>query len=340
MTTPTHSTSPASALHPEAPPTPAQPPPQPLRRRGLFWVAVLASLVALVGGGLVTVQAWRSESAPETSVVDYFDALARGDAAAALALGDVPPGVPTTYLTREVLQASLEIAKISNVRVLAVERAGRTATVTLQYQLDYPNGPSTVTDAVRTVRQGRNWRLRNAAAPVHLRVVSGRARMSIAGAWVPEHEVLFFAGALPVRLDTEYLDLGQQVVHLHGTVPSKLQPRVSPAGRQAVTAAIAAMVTSCARGPASPQCPPPDDARVRLVPRSLHGKVSSSHLEIAADPDKNGRLHVTGTVTVTGSYQELDFDNQPGRKSGPLKLTIDAQCYAKDPIKLTSESAA
>jgi hypothetical protein len=337
MTTPAHSTTPASAPA-EAPPASAQPLPR--RRRGLFWVGVLASLVALIGGGLVAVQAWRSESAPETSAVDYFDALARGDAAAALALGDVPAGV-RAYLTREVLQASLAIAKISNIHVLAVERSGRIATVTLQYQLDYPNRPITVTDAVRTVRRGRDWRLTETAAPVQLSVVSGDARMSIAGARVPENTVLFFAGALPVRLDTDYLDLGRQVVHLYGTVRSELQPRVTPTGQQAVSAAIAALVTSCARGPASPQCPPPDDPRVRVVPGSLHGKVSNSDLTITVDKSNaNGRLHVTGTVTVSGNYQQFDFENQPVRTSQPLKLRIDALCYAKDPIKLTSESTA
>jgi hypothetical protein len=340
MTTPAHSTTPASApaLPPEAPPASAQPLPR--RRRGLFWVGVLASLVALIGGGLVAVQAWRSESAPETSAVDYFDALARGDAAAALALGDVPVGV-RAYLTREVLQASLAIAKISNVHVLAVERSGPTAMVTLQYQLDYPNRPITVTDAVHTVRQGRNWRLAETAAPVQLSVVPGRARMSIAGARVPEKKVLFFAGALPVSLDTANLDLGRQVVHLHGTVPSVLRPRVTPAGQRAVSAAIYDLVRSCARGPASLQCPSPDDARVRLVPGSLRGTPSNSDLTITVDKSNaNGRLSVTGTVTVTGNYQQLDFDNQPVRKSGLLKLTIDAHCYAKDPIKLTSESTA
>jgi uncharacterized membrane protein len=337
MTTPTRSTTPASAPALGRAAAPGQPASLPPRRRGLFWVSVLVALVALIGGGLVAVQAWLSESAPQTSAVAYFRALARGDAPAALALGDVPPGA-RTYLTREVLRASLTIAKISNVRVLAVDRTGRTATVTLQYQLDYASGPIPVTDAVSTVRQGRSWRLTKTAAPVHLQVPSGRARMSVAGTPVPERAVLFFAGALPVTLDTPNLDLGRQVVHLHGTVPRVLRAGISPAGQRAVEAAISATVGRCARGQTSSDCPQPADQLV--VPGSLRGTISGNDLAIAVESDVYGLLHVTGTVTVTGSYQQLDFDNLPVRKSGTLKLSIDAHCYATDPTKVAWGSTA
>ena len=295
-------------------------------------MGVLASLVALIGGGLITVQAWLTESAPQTSAVAYFRALARDDAAAALALGNVPSGV-RTYLTREVLQASLDIAKISNVRVLSVHRSGGTADVTLQYQLDYKTRRITVTDKVSAVRHGRSWRLTTTAAPVHLRVQSGANRMSIAGTPVPKQTVLFFAGALPVNLDTPNLDIGMQVVHLNGSVLKAIQPRVTPAGNQAVGAAIEDVVARCARGQASARCPQPADSR--LVPGSLRGTLSVNDLTITVDKlNANGLLRITGTAAVTGSYQELNFENVPETKPGTLELPIDARCYATDPGQL------
>jgi len=50
----------------------------PSRRRGLFWAGVLAAVAALVVGGIVTIGAWVSESAPATAAVAYFHALVGG----------------------------------------------------------------------------------------------------------------------------------------------------------------------------------------------------------------------------------------------------------------------
>jgi hypothetical protein len=174
--------------------------------------------------------------------------------------------------------------------------------------------------------------------------------MHIAGTPVPQQAVLFFAGALPVRLDTPNLELGEHVVHLNGSVPGAIGPSVSPAGKQAVGDAIAAAVSRCARGQAPGYCRLLIDQRV--VPGSLRGTIDHDDLRIAVEKNPKklpprlgalviyGLLHVTGTVTVTGSYQRLDFDNLPVRKSGTLKLSIDAHCYATDPTKVAWGSTA
>jgi hypothetical protein len=323
-------------MGPEAGAAPARHRSLPARRRGLYWVGVLAALAALVGGGYVTITAWVSESAPETAAVAYFRALARGDAAAALGLGDVPPGV-RTYLTGDVLRASLKVARISNVRVLSADRAGDSARVTLQYQLNYAHAvPVTVADAVLTVRRGRNWRLTRTAVPVRLQIESGSARMSVAGAAVPTDTVLLLPGALPISLDTPNLDLGQLVVHLNGAVPNQVQPKISEAGRQAIGTAVAAAMRACIGGGQVPgSCPPPADALA--IPGSVHGTIVgdlADQLNVSVESDVNGLLDVNGTVDVKGTYQRLDFDNLPVPKSGTVELKINAHCYATDPGKI------
>jgi hypothetical protein len=313
----------------------AQPPAEyrraPRRHRGLFWVAVLAALAAVAWGALTTATAYVNESEPETAAVAYFHALGRGDAAGALGLGDLPAG-PRTYLTSQVLDAALSIAKISDVRVLSVARDGRTAKVTLQYQL----GSQQVTDAVSLRRHGRGWRLTRTAVPVHLNVPPGADRMSIAGARVPNTAVLFFPGALPVALDTPNLSLGAPpVVHLDGAPPGAIQLQVSPTGKQRVDAAVRGALQACLSGRVSRGCPLPAESTV--VPGSVRGRLTGNiadELTISIAPDAAGLLQISGNVIVNGSYQQLDFDNQPVRRTGPLELVIRARCYATAPSRL------
>jgi hypothetical protein len=323
---------PAVGDFPAEPPAHHRRPPRHHRRR-LFWFAVLVALAAVAAGALIIASAYVSESEPETVAVAYFHALGRGDAAGALGLGDVPAG-SRTYLTSQVLDAALSIAKISDVRVLSATRHGRTAEVTLEYQL----GAQQVSDAVSLVRHGRGWRLTRTAVPVHLQVVAGAGRMSIAGARVPTTTVLLFPGALPVALDTPNLNLGGlHVVHMNGgvgqVIEQRLVPEVSLAGQHRVSDAVRAAVQACVSGRASGGCPRPPS---RVVPGSVRGSVTGNvekplPMTVAGSA---GLLKISGHVTVRGSYQQLDFDNQPVRRTEPLKLEINAQCYATDPTRI------
>lgn len=325
---------------PEAGATPARHRSLPPRHRGLYWVGVLAAVAALVVGGIVTIGAWVRESAPATAAVAFFHALARGDAPAALGLGDVPAGVHS-YLTSEVLQATQHVARISNVDVLSVNRTGRTARVTLTYQLTYPDSTTTlVTDSVNTVHRGRAWRLVTTAVPVTMTATSGQARMSIAGSALPTRTVLLFPGPLPVGLDTPNLTLGPQVVHLSVSRPMTLTPKVSPVGERAVEQAVAGAVQACINAKTVGPCPIPSDPQA--VPGSVRGSVTgdlASQLNVRVASGPGGLLEVTGTIDVKGSYQKLDFNNLPKHRTGTVKLDIHALCYATQPSRIIWESS-
>jgi hypothetical protein len=324
---------------PEAGAAPARHRSLPDRRRGLYWVGVLVALAALVGGGIIVFTAWSNESAPESAAVSYFRALARGDAPAALGMGDVPDGVHS-YLTSDVLQLSLKVAKIDNVHVLSVDRKGGTARVTVQYQLVSAGSSKLVNDAVETVKRGRTWRLTKTAVPVQVRVEEGQSRLSIGGTPLPSRTVLFFPGALPISVDTSNLELDPVVVHLSSGAPPPLLPKVSATGKLTVARAVAAAVTQCLKAHADMTCPTADDL-ITVVPGSVRGTVDvadvAAHLNVTLAPNPDGaagRLQITGSVDVKGSFQVLDFDNQPVRKTGTVRLGINATCYATNPAKI------
>ncbi|HEY2983481.1 MAG TPA: hypothetical protein VGJ38_04970 [Jatrophihabitantaceae bacterium] len=314
-----------------------QPPPKrvrsPRRHRGVFWVAVLTSLVAVVAGTFVAVTTYVSATAPDTIATNYFRALSRGDAAAALAYGDVPAG-PRTYLTRGVLRAALEVASISDVSALSVDRDGDAATVTVQYQLSFRDNQKAVTDTVILNRHGRSWRLAATAASIQIIAKVAGHRLTLAGSALPAGSVLMFPGALPLSVDTPNLEIDEQVLHLTDKPSRTLRPMLSKAGTPAVQSAVVSAVRACLGTNPSPSCPVPTDARV--VPGTVHGTLTGDlgdELTIqVTGPD--GLLDVRGSVAVRGSFQRLDFDNLPAAKSGTTDLAIRAHCYAVNPSKL------
>jgi hypothetical protein len=318
----------------------AAPPPSPKRvrlprrHRGVFWVAVLTSLVALVAGTFTAVTTYAGATAPDAIATEYFRALSHGDAARALAFGDLPAG-PRTYLTSGVLRAALKVAGISDVTVLSVDRRGDTANVNVQYQLGFRRKQVTVSDEVALSRHGGSWRL--AATAVLFRIAAPLAghRLTLAGAALPERAVLVFPGALPVGVDTPNLEIGEQVVHLTESKPRTVRPTLSTAGKRAVQAAVASALRACLGPNPSPSCPVPTDARV--VPGTVHGTLSGDlgqELTIQVAPGPDSVLDIRGSVAVRGSYRQLDFDNLPIAKSGTTDLAIRAHCNATNPGKL------
>jgi hypothetical protein len=323
---------PAQPLMFSAPQPPAKRVRSPRRHRGVFWVAVLTSLVAVVAGVFVAVTTYVSATAPDTIATNYFRALSRGDATAALAYGDVPAG-PRTYLTGGVLRAALEVASISDVSALSVDRGGNTANVTVQYQLGFRGNQKAVTDRVTLNRHGRSWRLAATAASVQIIAKVAGHRLTLAGSALPAGSVLVFPGALPLSVDTPNLEIGEDVV-IHLTDKRTLRPTLSKAGTQAVQAAIVSAVRACLGTNPSPSCPVPTDARV--VPGTVHGTLTGDlgHELTIQVTGPDGLLDVRGSVAVRGSYQRLDFDNLPAATSGTTDLAIRAHCYAANPSKL------
>jgi hypothetical protein len=134
-----------------------------LSRGRLVDIAVAVALVA-VGFGAYSVG--RGGSSPADVVRSYLDALERGDAAAALALGTAPDD--RTLLTGDVLRQQQSLAPISAVRVLDSRTGSTGAVVRVRYRI----GERTVTDAIELLRRGGRWALNHVAVDVELSALS------------------------------------------------------------------------------------------------------------------------------------------------------------------------
>ena len=306
--------------------------------RGLFRAAVGVAVAAVVGGSVLAYVGTRTSSGPADVVRGYFAALARADAPAALAYGDLPPG-SRRLLTTPVLRTQQRLAPIGRVSVGAAIRHGDRARVGYSYRLGFPGGEQRVRGRVVLRRDGSSWRLTRVAVPVRLRLDQAAARATLAGARIPDRTALLFPGAVPLRFDTPYLRLGQStddvVLGTSGTV--ELNVQVSPAGRRAVARALAARLRRCVdqRSAGDPTCPV---ASARDVPGSLRGTVRTPIMRavhLAVTDDRAGVIAVSGHVDVTGRYRRLAFDDVAERRRGTARLPVRASAYAVRPLTLT-----
>ena len=170
-------------------------------RRAGFRTAVAVAVAAVLGGGAYAYLSYRSTSGSGQAVESYFAALARGDAPAALAYGDVPDGTHA-FLTSDVLREQQRIARLHDVSITDVATAGSEVTVRFSYQLGYADRNQEVTGSVQVHDGGDGWRLDQAAVAVTLHIDQAEDRFTFSGTSVPAGSTLLFPGALPVRYST------------------------------------------------------------------------------------------------------------------------------------------
>lgn len=300
--------------------------------RGLYWAAVLLSLVLVVAGSVVVYLGYTATSGPDGAVKGYFAALQRGDAGSALAFGDIPPG-PHTLLTDTVLAEQQRIAPIRSVQVVSVQHDGADrASVTVHYDIDFPDGAQQITDQVPVIKDGSSWDLVRTAIRTQIELTHALERATIVGAGIPDGDTLLFPGALPITFDTPYLELGAGVVTFATRSQVNATVEVSPAGRSAVAGAVSKALRSCVSAGAKGYCPLPSD---RYVPGSLEGRLLADVAEritLAVDPAAAGVIDVAGTVPFRGRFGKLDFDNVPSTRYGTISLPLTATVYAVQPV--------
>jgi hypothetical protein len=303
-------------------------------RRRLSWLGVLLGAALLISGVLVAAFGLNRAASPAGVVGDYFAALTRGDAQRALAYGELPAG-PREFLTDEVLAEQQRIAPLHEVAVTITSQDDRRARASVRYTMNFATGALATTAVITLHRSGDDWRLDETAVATEIEPSTAAQRLSILGSPLPTGRILLFPGALPVRVDTPFLELVPSLDYVRfGTArPAELPVRISDRGEAAVVAAVRTQLHRCLTGRADPACPLPSE---RYVPGSVHGRVVSElgGLVDLDEADPAGLLRYSGRPTIKGSWQRLDYHNVARHQAGQILLDAHAVGYATAPLRL------
>jgi hypothetical protein len=313
-------------------------------RRRWFWAGVVGALGITAAGAGVAVAGVLIAGRVDTPVREYFDALAHGRAADALALGGLPDG-DRAFLTAEVLDRQLAAGRIQDVRVGSTTRSKSSAQVGVQYQLVGTTTTTTVHDTVHVIKDGLRWRLADTAVPISVSATKASTRMSFADVVLPENPILLFPGAMPLQTNSSLLevDRAQSVVSFTGNYGFDVVVNVPDAGRLAIGTALDAAIAACLAEPAKDPTCPLKVSGVRFVPASMSGAVavqpSAGAFTTRVLAESDGRIAVSGTFQIQATWRQLDFNNITQQKSGLLTLSFAATVPADVPVQILWGSA-
>jgi hypothetical protein len=147
----------------------------------------LVAVLALVGGIAFAVAALTEVTSPRSTVADYFAALRRADAPAALSLGPRLMG-DTRLLTSAVLREQQQLGPISGVMVGDTTENGSRATVAVSYSVGGV-APTTRNETVVLHRKGNGWELDRSSSLVRVHLLNAAHRTTLAGSAVPSTPV-------------------------------------------------------------------------------------------------------------------------------------------------------
>jgi hypothetical protein len=203
-------------------------------------VAVVVTLVITLGGG-------GAGSEPDSAVKSYLSALSDADAAKALDMTKSPAS--ELLLTDEILKQQQDIAKISDISIVDVEKMGETATVQATYQF----GDRKADESFILHKTGDAWRLDDGVVAVDVSNLGAIPALTAFGVPVDgEAKVYVFPG--PVTWGSA--DKNYSVVNgkekdfpvagtSYGSFPD-LKAELSGTGQNAVNSAVKSYLDDCA----------------------------------------------------------------------------------------------
>ena len=306
-------------------------------RRRRFTVALFAALLALVGGlAYLASGVDVGTGTPSGTVVSYLQALARGDAAGALAAGSAPQD--RSLLTDEVLAQQQQLAPISRIQVLGTRTGDYGAVVHVSYRI----GDQQVDDHLNVIHVDGDWRLASVAVDVE---ITGRAALpviTVFGKPVPTSRDLFvFPGALKLGAPGANLAVAPATAVITSPdIPALLTlgSSLTAAGQQNGSAAIVTALQGCAqsRSLAPAQCPQQAARPSGSVANSWRWAVTGvTGTAFSQDERSPRRFAVTATVSWSLSYQVF-VKGKPATRSLTVRTPVaGALDYGQDPVMFT-----
>lgn len=274
-------------------------------------VAVIAIVVA--SGGDAAEGGTSAEAGTQSEVVEqYLGAVADGDAAKALSLAAVEP-LEKSFLTDEVLAASAEIARITDIRVGEVANE-----YSSMVPATFKVGDQTVTEDFFVTKAGEGWKLRTAGSELDFtRMRANTLPPMINGQDLEVDKVTLFPGAYELSAGSDYISFGQTG---RFTVKSNrdylssadLTPTLTPAGEKAYVAAVKASTKACLQ-------------RKELSPANCPNEAGGS--QTYRIDKATIRWKQRGTDAFANLQPRLDYDNPAIATSRPnLQMEVTASC--------------
>jgi hypothetical protein len=357
-----HPVGPAPAPPPLAPPpwAAAAPPRRGRKRLVVAALSALAVLAVLAGVGTVTANKLIAHNASKHAAQDreaarlagqhYLEALAVGDARAALALGAQQPPTPQ-LLTDKVLRAQLATTPVTDIVVTNDSTQDQGAAADAQRLVMAANFGTTPSKTVLWAhKKDGQWKLDVTTIEVTIdkpaNADEAMKTVAIYGVGTNgANPVSVFPGTPAVSSTNRYIDITAATKPLllesltDTNNRSSIQPTVAlnDAGRQASLTAVDTKIHSCFTGVAPPQgCCPPGGCQFTGGPGTDYDTLKIDKIESTQDMnyelDPNVmKVHVTGTINYSAQVQ---VNSQPKtlrdamRVDSFVDLTKDPPVYA------------
>jgi hypothetical protein len=325
-------------------PSPGQPPPQPKGRGKILIIIGAAALAVILMAALAVVVTTRGRQAanpgsstqgqpnqsqspapqnaprPSDAVMGYLQALAAGDAVAALSFAADP--APTgPLLTNEVLARSGERAELTEIKVPVVEDQNATS-VSATYTL----GNSAVSESFDVVKAADTWKLSRAVKDLDIGfIVGGSVPVKINGVDVDQDSVAVLPGSYAFTTGLPYVGYGSKNVVLVKSPyveadTYRIQSQLTKSGEKAVVSATRTSYNKCldANSLSPKNCP------MNFESKYSYNKSTITWRQVGSDPFRKAKVSLGGTqarveiplnLRLTGS---CTYQGRSGNCSGEL----------------------
>jgi hypothetical protein len=265
-------------------------------------------------------------SRPSDAVAGYLQALAAGDAVAALSFAADP--APTgPLLTNEVLVESGDRAALTEIQVPVVEDQNATS-VSVTYTL----GRSAVSESFDVVKVADTWKLSRVVKDLDLTfIVGGSVPVKINGVAVDQESVAVLPGSYTFTTGLPYVGYGSKNVVLVKSPyveadTYRVQSQLTKAGKKAVISATKKSYNTCldAHSLSPKNCP------MDFETKYSYNKSTITWRQAGNDPFEKAK------VTLNGTQARIEI---------PLNLRLTGSCTGQGRSgicsgKLTGSSAA
>jgi hypothetical protein len=325
-------------------PGPGQQPTPPRRGRGKILIIIAAALAVILMAALAVVVATRSGLAgntgsstqrpqnqsqgaapqnaprPSDAVMGYLQALAAGDAVAALSFAADP--APTgPLLTNEVLAKSGERADLTDIQVPVVDDQNATS-VSATYSL----GNSAVSESFDVVKVADTWKLSRTVKDLDIGfIVGGSVPVKINGVEVDQDSVAVLPGSYTFSTGLPYVGYGSKNVVLVKSPyveadTYRIQSQLTKSGEKAVISAARKSYHNCldANSLSPKNCP------MNFKSKYSYNKSTITWRQVGNDPFRKAKVSLSGTqasievplnLRLTGS---CTYQGRSGNCSGEL----------------------